>query len=394
MKVILKYSLYAIKTRPLDCLLIFLQLTVMLTALCIAIAQFNSRYMLYAPLDDMLSRKGFICVSDINDDDKSPDLIEQRIDTAKLKALGDVDIWQQSSYFGGEGSQLNASVISDIFFDKLTLPLTEGRHFKSDEQSDMPLLYVTPNSKGIKAGSILDDGCGNRWKVAGVLTDKTYIPHLSFDRSGSYENFYYTYDTDFEEGEPMFYTSEAMVKKLPENTGFATDEQFAIVTFNSDISEQEYAAARQKLDDDKDIAYTEVESIYKRSRKILSDDLKRLIPAVCVFGIVVLIGMISCSVISTKAIMGKLAVFCCCGATRRQCTLITAGQMLIITAAALTATAVCIWVMSISAYAGDIGFVLRENNIFGILAAAGTAGIISIIPPIVMIKRRKLREMI
>ena len=396
MKNYLHYAFLSFLSKPFDSILILIQLFLLLSALNVSIAEYNSRAMLYEPLKEYIESPGFLCVAATDPNEERPDLAETKLNFDRLKALGDVNLFIQKEYYDPFNSDITVIILPDDIFDKLDLPLENGSKFKSDEQGDRISVIVTPNTKGYAAGKAFNDSFGNEFEVTALFTDPTYLLRYPYDVEMSFESFYESFDKEFYEGTPTFVTSQSMAEKLNGKSKecIITNEQVCLLSFNSGVSDEQINKACRQLDEDKQIEFIKTSLIRKRSEKILSDDIKRLIPAVCAFAVIVVIGLVSCSVISAKNTMKKLVVFYCCGASKASCALITVMQMIVICLISGILTAAALAFYSDSAYSDKIGFVFRQNNIYISIGVIAASIIISAAAPIIMTYRSQPREML
>lgn len=396
MKKYIHYAALSILSKPFDGLLVVIQLILLLCALNISVGEYNSRAVLYKPLEGYIENAGFLCTAAVDPNEERPDLVEAKLDFEKLKALGDVSLFIQKEYYDPFSSDITVIVLPDDVFDKLELPLESGRKLKSDDQSENISVIVTPNDKGYTTGKTFNDSFGNSFEVTGLLTDPTYLLRYPYDVEISFEGFYESFDKEFYEGAPTFVTSQSMIDKISaESKEFiVTNEQVCLVAFNGSVSDEQLNKARRQLENDKSIEVIETSLIRKRSRKILSDDIKRLIPAVCAFAVIVIIGLVSCSVISAKNAMKKLAVFYICGASKASCTLVTVIQMIMICLMSGVFSAIILAIYSSSAYSDKIGFVFLRNNIYISICVIAAAVLVSAAAPVIMTSSARPRELL
>lgn len=409
MKRRLYYSFLIFLSKPGMSLFIAFELFILIFAANFALGQYNSRTMLYEPLAPYIEKQGFFVQSspfllsrssDNGKAAKPPELTElfEDIDTMQIRHIG----------IGG----LDITVLPDDVFDSLRLPVSEGSLFKSSSGSSLPRIIVTPNQKGYKAGDTVTlpqeyttateiegesvtvrVGDDITLKFAAVLTDPTYIMHFTYSYDMSFENMYLNFSSEFYQQQFFCYTCQSEIKRFGLAELFISDDISAFVCFKNELSEDEYSAAKAKLEEN---GYTVTDNslIEENSKTKLSDEFKKLLPAVFTFGVIVLIGIISCSVIGAKTMLKKLAVFYCCGASKSDCILISVGQTVIISLIALAVSAGALEVFILTRLSNRFGFVFRTNNLILTAGLILGAVMISAIAPTVLISKAEPRELL
>jgi len=383
MRCIFSYSFLSFLARPVINLFMVFELFVVLVAVNFSLAQYNSRTMLYDPVRPYLERQGFMLIP------SAP----LRGDSASMTVndlLKDADILSVKNYHSGD---YTVTVLPDDVFDSLRLPVDDGRIFDRSADSRNMRVIVTRNGQGIGVGNTLELENGITLECTAVLTDPTYLMHISYSSEMSFEEMYRSIDSKYY-GQSLFcYTSESELRRsdVPKET--VTEEMYRIVSFRQELSENEYTGIQKSLQE-QGYALIPNSEIVKNSEKILSDSFRSFIPAVIAFGVVVLTGIISCSFVSARSMLKKLAVFYCCGATKTKCVLISVGQNVIITLSAALASDAAIVIIGVSGIGNKFGFVLRSSNI--LISAAVVLGclLVSAIAPAVLISRANPRELL
>ena len=380
------YCIQPFLTKPAISLLIVLQIFVLLGAANITLGEYNSRTMLYEPFQPYIDRQGFF-INDMSGDN--------RLHEDKIKEICDFDILKLVQYStANEGDvSLNITVIPDEVFDALDLPLSEGKKYNSNEPGDKAKVIVTHNTSGISAGDTVGGINDSGFEVAAMLTDPTYIMDFSYNIEMSYEEMYLNYESSFYNGQAVFYTSESQFGKANAERRYIHTQKMCLAAFKTPVSTEKYEAVKKALTD-RGYLLIENDTIRERSEKILSDDFKRLMPAVFVFGIIVVIGIISCSVIGAKNQIKRLGIFYCCGAVKSSCIFISVGQTVMICIVSAAAATAALLIMRQNVLGNMLGFVFGRNNI--IMSAGIMIGSIAIsaIAPILLISKANPRELL
>lgn len=374
---------------------LFIEMFLLILTVNLALGEYNSRKMLYDPVEPYISKHGFLVIKAISSEaavsgelsgDIGSIVGDHNISVLNFKLCNCHDDNVKDSI-----SQIK--VIPNDMFDKLKLPLSEGDHFRSDSKSDRCRVIITHNRVGLKAGDIIKTKNGCEIEIAAVLSDPTYIPHLKYNIVMSYEEMYSAYEKFYYDGKPEVYTCENEIQKLTDDSLETVTGDMAVISFQDYISEDEYQSAVEKLKES-GLPFIENKDILERSEKILSDDFKKFMPAAFVFGLITLIGILSCSMIGTKAIMRKLSVFYCCGATKLDCALIAVGRMSLTIVLSGISAALSIVFAGTERLSEVFGFVFGNNNITVTLCIVLGMVLISAIAPAVLISRADPRELL
>lgn len=380
-----KYSLLTFLSNLPVNFLIIVQIFVLFVAANISLASVNSRSMLYTPLKPYLEQNGFFIMSNMDDES-----IDENIGEALSIIDRDISVTELKSY---TDRYISFTVLPDEMFDSLDLPLQSGEKFKSTEKSDLPLLIVSANEEGAEVGKVLHDNAGNGYQVAAKLTDLSYFPSFHiYSIDMTYEEFYDVLDINTEQ-HAHFYTSESQIKNVP--LAFPLRSSSAkIVTYNSEVTEEEINSDFQKLmeygkerGDEYCFTLMNNKEIVKRSEKLLSDDFKKMLPPVASFGIIVLIGVVSCAMITSKNAVYKLAILYCCGAGKRDCIRISSGNMMIVSSLGLLAAFSALFAICSTQIPNKYGLVFNINNVILSLIIFAVLILISISVPMVLFSR-------
>lgn len=358
-------------------LLIIFQIFILLISANSAIASINSRDMLYSPLKDNFEENGFYYMS----------YNENSVEEVSSILGNGVSITTASIY---SDEKIFYTVLPDEIFDKLDLPLSSGSKFKSSSSDGLPKLIVSANNDGIKVGNIISDANGNEYEIAAALTDQSYLLNFSgWDIDMTYEELYYPLDIEYEPNAHL-YTCESQIKNLNIHNELSNDGCGVIVNYESSISEEQIQSDMKKLSEYGSV--TPNKDIVRRSSALLTDDIKKMLPPVAAFGIIVLIGIISCGVITSKNMTYKLSVMYCCGASKKDCIKINSGAMLILLIIGLIAFGIAAFMLNGSSIANTYGLTFNKNNVLLTAAITALFAAISIALPGILLSKSNIYE--
>lgn len=365
---------------------LLIQMFILLITANLAIGEYNSRTMIYKPVEAYLNKPGFF-VYDSSDEEIQPSIRE------KLpKIIGSVkaDVLELKQYSGPE---ISFSILPDDIYEKLVLPVSHGSLFSLGNSENNCQMIVTPNSFGYEKGKIIEFGEDADIEISAVLTDPTYIMHMRYNKDMSYEDMYMNYISEYYDGIPELYTCESEFAKLKADPKYIIIQSGALVALNEDVSPEDYNAMKDNLRA-MGMAFVENKVINDRSQKTLSDDFKRFIPSSFVFGIITLTGILSCSIIGTKTLLKKLAIFYCCGATKKDCMLISVGRTGILILLATLASIIILFIFKIFRLFNLIGFIFGANNVIVTFGIVLLMLLLSMIAPIILISKNEPHEII
>lgn len=343
----IKYSFMMFLSNITIYILITLEIFVLLTAANLSVSSINSRTMLYNPVKPYLEKKGFFACSTLEETTDLSEYLSSEAELINLKSYND-------SYIG-------YTIINDEIFDELNLPLKSGKKFESDKKGNYPQLIVTSNNDGYKKGDIITDVHGQEYMISAVLTDLSYF--LNFNKWSAdmtYRDFYYTLDIKYDDT-PRFFTSESQVEELIQNRKLEASSGMIVIypdSSSDDVIEKDKAALSEfaLISDNKDIL--------RRSNVELKDDTRKILPPVLLFGIIVMLGIVSCAIITAQKNISKLVFFHLCGASRKECIWINCGNMMISVIIAYVLSASTLFFISLSNLPYKYGFVFNINNLY------------------------------
>ncbi len=392
----IKYSLLFFAKHSGLYILMILQLAFLLLAENILIANLNSRDVLYAPYEKIISHDGYYFmqpyasggISDENGDTiKTSDEILQET-LSKLKGS-----YKLYCFYHGtiEDEGINIRVIDDTVFSVLSLPLEEGKHSKN-------ACLVTKNNIGLKAGDEVDVD-GVKIKISGVLSDKTYLPDYSLiDAEMSVEQLYqaYSFSKDFESDDSedtqyMEYTEiiapYSLLKESIEN-GVLYRSGKMLIAFDEPLSPQDRAYNEQVLtaaDCDEPGWLISFEQIRRKGEIYRSEDFYKMLPIVACILVVIIVGVVCSSAMISARQMKKFRVLYINGATSADCLMISCLTALLSSIIALALAAAVLKIGIANSFANDLGFVMGMNNVFATAAVIAFAvAAFAVIPAIVI----------
>lgn len=379
----LHYIRLSFQTSRSMSLLLFIEMFVLIIIINIALGEYNSRTMLFEPVEPYLNKQGFLVdrISESLDDAEPLKSINEEL--KEISGTADPESLEIKIY---ADPYISFDIIPDKVFEKLQLPTTEGELFDVDNNSEICQIVVSPNDYGYSAGDRIKIN-GNEVEIAAVLTDPTSLMRLSYDYQMSYESMYFNYEKSYYSGIPQMYTCESEFQKLNVDQRNVSIHPISLVSFNNRLTEEEFERIKEELNK-RDIYLIDNRDIMERSQKILSDDFKRFIPSAFVFGTITIIGVLSCSIIGTRSILKKLVLFYCCGATKADCVKIASGKMIVILLSTGAAAALMIFILKTLRVLNLIGFVFKINNVIvTIIIILGTAAV-SMIAPMILISKK------
>lgn len=407
-------------TKPGIYLFIAFEMIILLAAANISVGQYNSRDLLYEPVRPYIEQQGFMVMKmGISMNFETGELTHT--ESADLNELiEDADIVTLKSVNFPECS---VTVLPDDVFDRLRLPVEEGSQFSSGSESSCPRLVITQNPEGCKAGDILTLqqqyseyitpensellprdaahpmeqivrlGDDVNFEIAAVLTDPTYIMHLSYSSDMTFDNLYMNYDREFYKDQYFCYTCESELNKADIVKDLISEEMSSIIRFREPLSDEEYDTLKSKLESSGYLV-TENSQIEENLKKQLEKSINKMLPTLIIFGIVVLTGIVSSSFIGAKTMLKKLSIFYCCGATKSNCIAISVGQTVMICLIAIIMAAGGLAVFVLTGLSNKVGFVFRANNLMLSAAVLTGAVLISAIAPAALITKTAPRELL
>ena len=117
-------------------------------------------------------------------------------------------------------------------------------------------------------------------------------------------------------------------------------------------------------------------------------------PPIAAFSVIIVIGIISCSLMITKEMMDRLVIFYCCGATKKDCILISLSQMVLIMLCSMILSTFTLIIIKSTVLSNKIGFVLKANNIRITLLIVLGCLFISFLAPILLISKNEPRSLL
>ncbi len=393
----IKYSLMFFAKHARLYILMILQLAFLLLAENILIANLNSRDVLYAPYENIISHDGYYFmqpyasggISDENGDTikTNDDILQETL--AKLKGS-----YKLYCFYHGtlEDKGINIRVIDDTVFNALSLPLEEGKHSKN-------ACLVTKNNIGIKAGDEVDVD-GVKIKISGVLSDKTYLPDYSMiDAEMSVEQLYqaYSFSKDFggDDTQYMEYTEIiapfSLLKECIEN-GVLYRSGKMLIAFDEPLSPQDRAYNEQVLtaaNCDEPGWLISFEQIRRKGEIYRSEDFYKMLPIVACILVVTIVGVVCSSAMISARQMKKFKALYLSGATSLDCLMISCLTALVSSIAALALAAAVLKIGIANSFANELGFVIGANNVFATAAVIAFAVLsFGAVPSVILRKKR------
>lgn len=393
----IKYSLLFFAKHSGLYILMILQLAFLLLAENILIANLNSRDVLYAPYENIISHDGYYFMQPYASDgirDENGDMIKTNDEIlqetlAKLKGS-----YKLYCFYHGtlEDEGINIRVIDDTVFAALSLPLEDGVHSKN-------ACLVTKNNIGLKAGDEADID-GVKIKISGVLSDKTYLPDYSLiDAEMSVEQLYqaYSFSKDFESDESQYmeYTEiiapYSLLKESIEN-GVLYRSGKMLIAFDKPLSQSDKAYNEQVLtaaDCDEPGWLISFEQIRRKGENYRSEDFYKMLPIVACILVVIIVGVVCSSAMISARQMKKFRVLYINGATSADCLMISCLTALVSSIIALALAAAVLKLGIANSFANELGFVIGVNNVFATAAVIVFAvAAFGVVPSVILRKKR------
>lgn len=398
----IKYSLLFFAKHTGLYILMILQLAFLLLAENILIANLNSRDVLYAPYENIISHDGYYFMQPYASDgirDENGDMIktnDEILQETLAKLKGSYKLY--CFYHGAlEDKGINIRVIDDTVFSALSLPLEDGRHSKN-------ACLVTKNNIGLKAGDEIDVD-GVKIKISGVLSDKTYLPDYSLiDAEMSVEQLYqaYSFSKDFaddntDDMQYMEYTEiiapYSLFKESIENKSTMLYRSGKmLIAFDEPLSQSDKAYNEQVLtaaDCDEPGWLISFEQIRRKGEIYRSEDFYKMLPIVACILVVIIVGVVCSSAMISARQMKKFRVLYINGATSADCLIISCLTALVSSIIALALAAAVLKLGIANSFANELGFVIGANNVFATAAVIAFAVLsFGVVPSVILRKKR------
>ena len=396
----IKYSLLFFAKHSGLYILMILQLAFLLLAENILIANLNSRDVLYAPYEKIISHDGYYFMQPYASggiSDENGDTIKTS-DEILLETLSQLKgSYKLYCFYHGtlEDRGINIRVIDDTVFSALSLPLEEGKHSKN-------ACLVTKNNIGLEAGDEVDVD-GVKIKISGVLSDKTYLPDYSLiDAEMSVEQLYQAYSfskdlesDDSEDTQYMEYTEiiapYSLLKESIENGALYRSGKM-LIAFDEPLSQSDKAYNEQVLtaaDCDEPGWLISFEQIRRKGEIYRSEDFYKMLPIVACILVVIIVGVVCSSAMISARQMKKFRVLYINGATSADCLMVSCLTALLSSIIALALAAAVLKLGIANSFANDLGFVIGANNVFATAAVIAFAVAAFAVIPAIVISRKK-----
>lgn len=389
----LRYGLLFFLKHKVTYLLMLVQLILLMLAENMLIANLNSRDVLYAPYEDIISKNGYYFMPPYSSGgiwDEEGHIVktsEEVLEDVLSKLKGEYKVYNiYSSSIENDKGSVAITIIDDEIYHKLKLPLDSGHH-SSKKNSCM----VTKNDKGLDVGTILNID-GAKIEITGVLTDNTYIPDYgTYDIDMGLMDLYraYTYsgtgasspvdDGDMKDMMDSYYTDKteiiAPVSAFEEQINASGSTIYkgnsVLLVFNSPLSEEDRLYNEEVLiaeDCDEPGLLMPFEQINKKALIYRNEDFNKMLPLVICIIVVIFVGIICSSAIITAKQLRKFALLYINGATTKDCVIISCVTALISSVVALVIALLVLFLGIVNSFANDLGFVWGLNNLVAIAA--------------------------
>lgn len=373
----LKFGFESILKRIGFNILIIVEIALLLLVTNIMIANCNNKSFLYEPYKEILSHDG-------TDETFSAALSgEFRTLYEKIGQLkGDIKLYTFGMTSTPEIAD-NGYTLNDDIFLKMNLPLKKGSWPSevTDENGNYNIL-VSSNSE-YDVGDIIQSEYGT-FKVAGILTDITYLPKLTnayadaLDLTAYYEKM--DYRTDGNETAAIIPQSafpnllECNVVTFRYLMYYNTPPTEEEKTYNDEIIE-ELGGSGYRFEEER-------LSIEKSIDKLYRD----VTPIVLCISAMVLFGFIGLLAINTKSQIHDYAIYFLCGCRWKDCIKIALVNILIIVFISVILFGILIGIFDMLGISAMLGLLFAINNLYITLMIITGIIIISLIAPFFIVK--------
>lgn len=402
----IKYGLLFFRKHTFTYILMILQLAFLLVAENILIASLNSRDVLYAPYENIISKDGYYFLQpysaggiwDENDNNiKSADEV---LEETLSKLRGDYRLYCYYHCTLNNGD-IRVRIIDDDIYNNLMLPLDSGYHSNKKNAC-----LITKNDIGLKRGDTLNVH-GVKLEISGVLTDKTYLPDytmIGIDMSVLDLYLPYSFSKDFDDDSSGGLNSNymdcteviaplsAFEDSIREGNINIFRSPSMLIAFDKPLSEEDRIYNEAVLIDadcEEPGWLINFDQLQRKGLIYRNEDFNKMLPVVCCMVVIILIGVICSSAIISARQLNKHAVLYINGATPFDSLIISCVTAGISSVIAVMIALPLMFFGVANSFANDLGFVWGANNILAIIATvAFTLVSFSIIPAVVIYRKR------
>lgn len=382
-----KYGSMALYQRIIATIMAVAEITLLIILSNVIMAQWNNRYMLYEPYEELLKSDGQIVlynetVAKMNGINTTTEQLLERVkgDVSFIYAYGiSVELEKDLS--------LRIYFINDEVFKKYSLPLDEGE-YKLSENTDISYGVMSPNVLGYKMGdkiSLKSENETYNIKITGVLSNPTYSPNYG-EYSTSSENvynvkrLYYGYSLS-NKPDPFIIMSQGGNERLIESLNAHICPEIFII-YNSTTDDEVKTANAEMFDN-----YLDISDVYKGTHDYLYNAIIKTVPLVIFGMLIIIIGLIGTVAINTRCQIRNYGVYFLCGARWKDSIRIsiTSNGIIMIFSIILSITAYLTGLLS--GVKEKYGLVFGLNNIMVTVGIVVLLSGISALIPLFMLRK-------
>lgn len=408
-RLINKHSLAEIKNTVrvnkrigvMDILEVF-QLFVVFVLLIFIISAVQSRYTVFEPFEQYLSRKGYM----VNISSKTANSPEDLIDANN----GGECIINEFVEVSDGDNKLFCISYSDEFIEAYDPFILNGKWLDETDETYEDRGYipavVTWRSNGYNVGDVIESKAVTeyndngepvkfvtaKYKIVGVLQDKTRVASYALNarQPKTYRDIFNTFSSEFD-------VHDWLLTRAKDNYACYGEHGAAFGTafvFCDRASDREYEIIGQKLQDNIVSAPpVELSVIYDNSTDYIYSQLYSLLPiAVCIL-ILALVSAVSVNTIYTKRHLRNYAIFYICGARWRSCALKSFKNSLIV-CGIVTAFVTAFVLIGRKTYLNDVVITFSLVHVAACAAVVVLYLLLSLIIPLLVIGSEEPKEIL
>ncbi len=345
---ILKSALRQLKRNKFMNTLIVIQLTAVMTILCVLVSMVESRMVYYKPFAEEINSQGYLCEFDEGEIMGEKQLLKKLKGTkCEFTYMNQYPININSDDVTMENENKYvpyADILSDKWIDVYTPRMQSGSWLnKLPDDGYIHVVVTQDNKLGLKTGDIItlhgydydsEKDIEEKAKVIGVMENKQYfVGFSSFSQTdiANRENFfdmYYTYNSEVETRWGLCVPKSEIEKSRLYDGNFAVDGMGFILC--NGMNEKELKEVKNFLVGNDSSYIMPLEEIRENSYAYIYEQLYILLPiALCIF-LLTLITTVSVISISINKELKTYATFYICGAKWRDCAFISFLYSLIV----------------------------------------------------------------
>ncbi len=406
---IIKSAFRQLKKNKFMNTLIVIQLTAVMTILCILVSMVESRMVYYKPFAEEFNSQGYLCEFD------EGEIIGEKQLLKKLKGTKCEFTYEGEYYVNINSDDVTmenentyvpyTDILSDKWINAYTPRMQSGSWLNNlPDDGYIHVVVTQDNNLGLKTGDIItlhsydndsEKDIEEKAEVIGVMENKQYLVGFSsFSQTdiANRENFfdmYYTYNSEVEQHWGLCVPKAEIEQSRLYNGEFVVDGMGFILC--NGMNEKEMKEVKNFLTGNDSLYVFSLEELKENSYAYIYEQLYILFPiALCIF-LLTLITTISVISISVNKQLNTYAIFYVCGAKWRDCAFISFLYSLIVCVISGLLSLLAIWVIiQNSLTVINIGF----YEVAAMLAAAVIYLILSAVMPLVIIGKTQPKEIL